>query len=179
MKIVLLSSLYPPDIAEPAPYIKELAKRLSTEYEVTVVAYSNFPEKVGGVHVVAVSKRRPLPIRLAVYFFALLRAARGADVLYAENGASVELPAAVVAWLTRTPLVLHLGDTAAHARARGILRGIERFAARRATRVLTEMPLSKPEILPFNSAPITEIQAYDRSWAEHMAELTGLFAHAR
>src|SRR3989344_9051256 len=39
MKIVLATALYPPDIAPPAPYVKELATRLAANHEVTIVTY--------------------------------------------------------------------------------------------------------------------------------------------
>lgn len=179
MKIVLLSSLYPPDIAEPAPYVKELAKRLSVEHEVIVVVYSNFPEKINGVRIVAVSKRRPLLIRLVVYFFALLRATRGADILYAENGASVELPAGVAAFFLRRPLVIRIGDTAAHERAknRPFLRAIERFAFARARAVVGYEPLVKPEILPFEPYPDAALSSYEEEWKRHIETLEKIFTH--
>ena len=137
MKIVLATPLYPPEIAEPAPYVKELAKRLSGRHAVTIVAYTRLPEKVSGVSIIVVDKHKPLFIRLVVYFFTLLRAAWHADIVYAMNGASVELPAALVALVTRRPFVFHIGDSVAHERAKQkqLLRFIERFAFARTKEV--------------------------------------------
>lgn len=76
MKIVLATPLYPPDIAAPALYVKELAKRIATLHDVTIVAYANLPETMPEVRMIAVSKRQPLPLRLLTYFAALIRSVR-------------------------------------------------------------------------------------------------------
>ncbi len=179
MRLVIATPLYPPDIAEPAPYAKELAARLAGEHTVTVVAYGALPEAVSGVSVISVNKRRPLPWRLIAYTFALRRAARQADFLYAENGASVELPAGLVALLTGKPLLLHMGDSAAHERSSrgGILGATLRFAAQRAQDVITDMPLPRPEIVPLRERPVRVLEAYEQSWKSHLAVLETAFNH--
>ena len=180
MRIVLATPLYPPEIAEPGPYIKELAKRLVKLHKVTIVAYARLPEKVPGVHIVAVDKRQPLLRRLISFFFALLHAAREADIIYAMNGASVELPVALLSLFMSRPLIIRIGDTAAHERARsGWLRSIERSAFARAHRVITDGPAPRPEILPFEAFPAEKLGAYERSWEEHLRMLEDLFTHAR
>ena len=98
MKIVLAYSTLPARNRGASPVCKELAKRLSGRHAVTIVAYTRLPEKVSGVSIIVVDKHKPLFIRLVVYFFTLLRAAWHADIVYAMNGASVELPAALVHW---------------------------------------------------------------------------------
>src|SRR5438105_15127744 len=108
MKIVLASPLYPPDIAQPAPYIKELAMRLRARHSVALVVYGELPEKVDGVKIVSVSKRLPLIIRLIKFMFALARACADADVIYAENGASIELPLALVRYFTHARVLIHI-----------------------------------------------------------------------
>ncbi|MFA6408216.1 MAG: glycosyltransferase [Candidatus Paceibacterota bacterium] len=180
MRIVLATPLYPPDIAEPAPYIKELAKRLAELHEVTIVTYARLPEKVPGVRTIAIDKRQPLPLRLFAYLRALLRAAKYADVIYAENGASVELPAGLVSLFSARPLIMHVGDLVAHKRAQTslALRSIEHFARSRAKTVITDSPLPKPEILPLDIIPIDKLAAYERSWSEHLRKLEDIFKHA-
>lgn len=175
MKILLATPLYPPDIAPPAPYIKELARKLSNNHEVVVLAYGRLPEKVPGVKIVTVDKRRPLFLRLIAYIFALLRAARSADLLYAENGPSVELPAALLTFILRTPLVLHIGDARAEARG-GV---IARLARSRAKTVVTDIPNERPEILPFSPRPEAGLEAYESSWIKHLSLLENIFTHAK
>ncbi|OGZ18554.1 MAG: hypothetical protein A2494_02595 [Candidatus Lloydbacteria bacterium RIFOXYC12_FULL_46_25] len=179
MKIVIATPLYPPDIGDPAPYVKELAKRLAENDEVTVVSYGRLPEKVFGASFVSIEKRHPLPLRLLRFTIALFRATRKADVLYAENGASVELPAGIVALLTKKPLVLHIGDKVAQDKAESgvLLRSIHTFAHGRARKVIQIIPKTRPEILPFTERPDAEFDAYERSWNTHIHELEEIFTH--
>lgn len=180
MKIVLASPLYPPDIAEPAPYVKELAKRLSSGHSVTIVTYGHLPEKVANVSIIVVSKREMLAIRLIAYTMALWRAAKNADVVYAQNGPSVELPIAIVWFFLRRPLVMHVGDKAAHhyAARRPLRYLIEQLAIKSAQNVITESPLSRPEILPLEEPPTAQLSAYESSWGAHVRALLSTFGHA-
>ena len=180
MRIVLATPLYPPEIAEPAPYIKELAKRLAKSHEVTIVAYARLPEDVPGARIIAVDKYLPLFLRLPRYFFSLLQAARSADVVYAVNGASVELPAALVSLFSSSPLIIRIGDRAAHERAQNnIVAGlIERFAFSRARDVIEDAPKVRPEIIPFEPYPAEQFAAYEQSWDAHLRTLEKLFTHA-
>jgi len=117
MRIVIATPLYPPDLAEPAQYVKELATRLKGTHRVTVVTYAHIPEEVPGVHIISTSKQRPLPVRLLLYTLLLLRACRGGEVLYAQSGSSVGLPVMIVQFLRHTPLVVHVIEDEAWERA--------------------------------------------------------------
>jgi hypothetical protein len=181
MKIVLSTPLYPPEIAPPAPYIKELAKRLAGRHEVTIVAYGRLPEQVPGVRIIAIDKRQPLVARLAAYTRALNRAAREADIIYAANGASFELPAILARLSLKTPLVIGIADPAARAHsAKSLpLRLIERIAMRHAHAIIEDMPLARPEINPLLPHPTAELGEYEASWEEHVRMLEGTFNHAK
>ncbi len=180
MRIVIATPLYPPDIGGAAPYVKELATCLRKSHEVTIVAYGHLPEKIEGVGIVVVSKRRPLLIRLFLYTLTLLKAAMRADVLFAENGASVELPAAIATVLTRRPLIMHLGDMPAHewAQRHHSRQNIEQTALRHAHTTLSESPPSKPEILPLEPRPEKALAAYEESWKAHVSKIEEIFHHA-
>ncbi len=180
MRIAIATPLYPPEIAEPAPYAKELAKRLGERHEVTLIAYARLPEKVPKVRIVVVDKHRPLPLRLLSFFFSLVRVAHNVDVMYALNGSSVELPLALASLVVSRPLIIHIGDPAAHERAQKnrLLRTIERFAFSRAHRVLSDMPDTRPEIIPFEPFPKEKFAAYESSWDAHIRMLEDLFNHA-
>lgn len=174
MRIVLATPLYPPEITDAAAYAKELARRLSKDHEVTVVAYAHLPEPIPGVTVVAIEKRRPLLSRLFSFRNALARALQDADVVLAVNGASVELPLLLVSRRQSVPLVFCTADRAAHERA-GFL---ERFVSSQADRIVSDFPSHRPEILPLAPRPTEELAAYERSWDTHLAELSRLFHHA-
>lgn len=179
MKIVLATPLYPPDIAEPAPYIKELAKRIAKTEEVTIVTYGHIPEEVPGVRICAVSKQRPLPFRLIAFTGALLKALRGGDILYIQNGPSVELPAFIVSFMTRARLIIRIGDEAAHRRAQAhpLLRRVESSVLQRSKDVVIDSPKPRPEILPFTERPTAGLEAFEQSWDEHVSVLLTLFRH--
>lgn len=179
MKLVFATPLYPPDIAEPAPYIKELATRMAKNHEITIVTYARFPEKIPGVRIFSINKRLPLPFRLIAYTFTLLRVLRTTDIIYAENGASVEIPVGVVSFFTRRPLIMHIGDAKAHKNAteKTLLKYTERFAFSCAKKVFTDTPPPCPETLPFSPTPEEKITTYRTSWETHIKNLENLFQH--
>jgi len=173
MRIVIATPLYPPDTAPQASYVKELATRLGTLLQVTIVAYGSYPEAIPGVRIVPVSKHQPKLLRLLAFFWILYRETRNAEVLYAENGPSAELPVGLLVRLIRLKLVVHLGDQPAHLRAARL----EHFMTSRASNIVSEIPLPRPEILPFTLYPEEALRAYEASWQEHIAMLTTLFTH--
>ena len=175
MKILILSPLYPPDIAIPAPYVKELAKRLKDTHEVTILTYGRIPETIDGVKIHAVDKRLPLLSRLKAYKEKLETLEKNVDVLYLENGASVELPALSA----KKPIVFHIGDPKAYEQAQKntphkILHDLVRNRART---VFATSPLPKPEILPFQNIGEAEKAQYEESWKEHLEEIESHINH--
>lgn len=180
MKIVIATPLYPPDIAPSAQYVKELAKRLVKRgYSITIIAYARIPEKVPGAQILTVNKNRPLPLRMFAYLFALWRAARATDIIYAQNGPSVELPIAFVSLAIRTPIIVGISDKDAYKRTREnmILKFINNFIINRARKTITDMPMERPEILPFTAQPTREQETYRLSWENHIRALIQIFNH--
>lgn len=179
MKIVVATPLYPPDIAPPAPYVKELAKRLATRHIVTIVAYAHIPELVENVTIVPIDKRQPLLARLFGFTRALMREAKNADVIFVMNGASVELPAILLSLMSSTPWILGIADLVADGQSekRFSLHLIDRIARAHAKKTLTEFPLPRPEILPLEAYPEAELQAYEESWQHHLEILEETFCH--
>lgn len=172
MKIVIATPLYPPDIADPAPYVKELARRLSGEHAVHVVTYGKIPETLPGVTLHTTDKRSPAVVRLLRFTYALFRAARGADVIYVQTGMSAELPTLVVSLFLSAKLLFR---NSAEPKQGGLVRRtIRSLTERRATRVDTGDALVRPEILPLEPYPTAALQAYESAWERHSAELTAL-----
>lgn len=113
MKIILATPLFPPEIGGPATYVKEIAERLRGKHDITVVAQATTAEPVEGVRLITVSKRFPLPVRLVLFTSTLWRAARRADVIYAQNAVAAGLPAVIVGRLRGVPVVIKfVGDEA-------------------------------------------------------------------
>ncbi len=117
MKIVLATPLYPPEIAEPATYTREISLRLAARHEVTVVAYGTQGEKVPGVTLVGVDKKRRLLVRLFLYTIALYKATNKVDVIYTQNGIAASLPAIIVGYLRKIPVALRFIEDEAWRRA--------------------------------------------------------------
>jgi hypothetical protein len=184
VKIIIATPLYPPDIAFPAPYIKELATRLSGDKtdgsrdEIVIVTYSEIPEKIPGVQILATSKRRPLVRRLLSYTAMLMRAAQNADVLFVENGASVELPVVLISFIIRTPIIFHISDPIAHTYAsQHFLYGLfEKIVQSKAKKSIAEVPLQRPEILPFSQKDTDQFALYEQSWSKHLILLRKVFS---
>lgn len=113
MKVVIATPIYPPEIGGPATYIKELCERIRDEHEITVVAYARNGEQFPGTTLIAVSKDTPLPVRLFSFTRSLIRAAKGADIIYAQNAVAAGLPAVLAGIIRRKPVVIKLvGDEA-------------------------------------------------------------------
>lgn len=113
MHIVLATPLYPPEIGGPATYTKEIAQRLRGEHTITIVALADSPEAIPGVELVAISKKLPAFLRVPLFFFALVRRARTADVIYVQNAVAAGLPAVFAGAFLHKPVVLKfVGDEA-------------------------------------------------------------------
>ena len=193
MKLIIASPLFPPDIADPAPYVKRLAELLKEDYEVTVVAYGRLPEKIDGVKILTADKRRPLPFRIWVYIFLLVKECVKADILFFQNGPSVELPAVFAALCTRVTLDFNISDlTALHVAKKGGIKSVIFDLALSVSKIVLSnesmqdkkcrilaMPMEKPEILPLEEHPSLALENYKASWKEYLSQLSKIFIHAR
>ena len=119
MKIVLATPIYPPEIGGPATYVRELATRLAKAEQITIVAFADVGEVVDGVKLVLIGKKSGLLSRLTAFFFALLKEAKGANVIYVQNAVAAGLPAVLAGALLKKPVVLKFVGDEAWERAAG------------------------------------------------------------
>lgn len=115
MNILIATGIYPPDIGGPATYtqtiVAECVRRGVGASVVTYADASHSRQDVSVVH--RISRALPKGVRHVAYFFAVLRAARGADIVYAQDTVSAGLPALLASKLTRKPFVVRItGDYA-------------------------------------------------------------------
>jgi hypothetical protein len=189
MHILIATPLYPPDIAGHAPYVKELARRLSHEHTVTVVLYGSFPEVVAGVHLIGITKQQPALLRLYNFTKTLYTCARKADIILVQNGPSVELGMVFTKmFLWKKPFLLNVFDSGAFTYTNMLSSILLRIALKCASRIWTYtntnpfipasvskkmMPeiLTKPEILPFEPHPTDMLLQYEKAWEVHLSEL--------
>ena len=106
MKIIIATPLFPPEIAEPAPYVKNLASKLSNEHKIAIVAYANFVEKIKEVKIKKTTKKQLLLLRLLKYTYLLLKESAGADIIYSQNAVASGFPAIIVGFLRRKPVIV-------------------------------------------------------------------------
>lgn len=177
MKIVLATPLYPPEVAGPARYAKELATRLAKHHIVVVITYTPFPEDAPNVRSISIGKKQSLLIRLTAFARTLRRECADAGLIYAINGPSVELPILVA--LLRTPVAYAEADPlgTAHADQNAVLGFLMRRMRRKATKTLVSFPPERPEIIPIDPVPTEALAAYEKAWEDHMRALEEIFRH--
>jgi glycosyltransferase involved in cell wall biosynthesis len=97
INLLIATGLYPPDIGGPATYTRMLEEKLPAHgFSITIVTFTSV-------------RHLPKVIRHIVFAWKLLKAVRGADVVYALDPISVGIPARVVAFLARKPFIIRLG----------------------------------------------------------------------
>jgi glycosyltransferase involved in cell wall biosynthesis len=113
MRILIATPIYPPEAGGPATYTVELARRLSADHEITIVAYADEGLAPSGCKLIAISKQLPLASRLTAFFKVILQEAKRADIIYVQNAVAAGFPAAVAGMLSHKPVVLKMvGDEA-------------------------------------------------------------------
>jgi glycosyltransferase involved in cell wall biosynthesis len=117
VKIIIATSLYPPEIDRVAFYCKNLAERLSQKDQVTVLTYAGPVEKPSKFDLGIVNKHWPLLFRLLAYTYKLYFLAKKADIIYAQNSVAVTLPAIIVKSLLKIPVVINFSEDEAYKRA--------------------------------------------------------------
>jgi hypothetical protein len=177
MRIGIISPLFPPDIAIPAPYVKELAMRLAHVHDICVLTYNHIPETIPRVSISAVEKQQRLPLRLYRFTRALSRLAREVDVIIVQNGISTELPALLVSFFRSTPILLETSDPKAILQNKRsfLKRSIHKLLCKRAlscseTNVAIDA-LTKPEVFSFLPYPTDAFNAYETAWEVHLLAL--------
>lgn len=198
MRILLVTPLYPPDIAELAPYVKELATRLARAHAVTILTYGHLPEVITGVTIATVEKSSLLPIRLFRFLVALKKHAGHADVIYTQNGPSVELPVLLFSFISHVPIFMRIGDRVSlkNSLRSTILKKLLIHTMSRARAVFIHVsddgavglsgahshvdpilrPDSRPEILPFAEFPKEAFARFEDSWNAHASQLIARFS---
>ena len=86
MRVLITSPVFPPDLGGPAVYVPSLGRFLVERgHTVEVVAFCSDPEPKGHPFPVRAISRGPLPLRYLKAFFAVLKAAGRADIVYVNE----------------------------------------------------------------------------------------------
>lgn len=144
MHVLLASGIWPPEVGGPASHGPEFGRFLTDRgHRVRAVTTAGRAGPIeAGFPVVASRSDRPRPIRLPAAALTVVRAARGAEVIYAT---SMYGRCALAATLRGTPLVLKLVSDPAYERAcrlglfSGTLEEFQRAPDRRGIRYLKRL----------------------------------------
>jgi glycosyltransferase involved in cell wall biosynthesis len=205
LRVLITSGTYPPEIGGPSRYLPPLLSRLKARgHHVEVVTFG-VPAGIEADEwpVRRISRRLPLPARLARFAFTTARAARRADLVFAVGQA---LPSSLAARMAGRPLLLRIvGDLAwEHSVRRGatslgvdefqtarlsgrarLARALHRRAARRARLVLVPgrylagivagwgIPPERIRVIPNASAPETRRERPNRDDARRETGMSG------
>lgn len=172
MKILILTPLFPPDTGDPSSYVKELARRLSSDHSVTVLLYGHLPEAVPGATLHAVDKRAPLPLRLIAFTVALLNELRGADRILVNNGPSTELPFLLVSPFIRAKTILLESDQlATTAATKGIYKLVHSYLKTHVTSLVSfsdHEAYQQTEWLPYQETNVARENERTLWWENHI-----------
>ena len=195
MRILLTTPLYPPDIADLAPYVKELATRLSPHHTVEILTYGHIPEAIPGVRIITIEKSSILPIRIFRFTRTLWQMSKQSEYIYSQNGPSVEVPILILSLFSSKPTLMRLGDQQSLQKSLShpLLKKLLCLTMQSVYSVIThtelpkdvanciknqhyiERPLSRPEILPFTEFPTRDFALFEESWGKHVATLLSIF----
>lgn len=179
MHIVIATPLYPPDIEESAIYVKELAKRLSKTNIITIVTYGYMPEKIHNVNIITIDKRKPTLLRLISFTRALYRTSLIADIVYLQNGLSTELPFLLMSSFNKIPSMFGVSDKKAFTYSKKHLLAhlLNKSITARTNSTISNFPLTRPEILPFEQMPKKSFRLYENSWETHIKQIHRILDH--
>ncbi|MEZ5979899.1 MAG: glycosyltransferase family 4 protein [Planctomycetota bacterium] len=86
MRVLITSPVFPPDLGGPSVYVPSLGRFLVERgHDVTVVAFCSDPEPKGHPFPIRAISRGNLAVRYLKAFFAVLREAKGKDVVYVQE----------------------------------------------------------------------------------------------
>lgn len=107
MRVLITSPVFPPDLGGPAVYVPSLGRYLTERgHEVKVVAFSSRESHGEHPFEVLAILRGPLPLRYLKAFFAVLREAKGRDVVYVQE--HLALLHVLAARLRGVPVVIRI-----------------------------------------------------------------------
>lgn len=171
MRILIVSALFPPDIAPPAPYIKELAARLGQSHQVTVLTYGAIPEAVATARIFAVPKRLSAPLRLIMFSSKLWWLGWQHERILIHNAPATELPLLLAGfWFRRKSWLVVSDHKIIYTGWRHLL---HRLAERCVTKTVHPATLpERPEVHPFKPVSPDAPERYEAAWQTHLSLLT-------
>lgn len=173
MRLTVVTPLFPPDVHDVANYHKDLVTRLTREHTVTVALFGYLPEGVPQVLFTTIDKRTNVTTRLWQMFCTLLTLRKKTDWFIVTNGPSTELPALILSFFTRTPILLLASDSI---QSGGVYRLIHKLLLQKVQATITILEtrnvLIRPEIHPLIAGSASALSDYETAWANHLTDIT-------
>lgn len=111
MNILIVTSISPPDIGGPATYCWQLARALSNKHKVGVITFTKNPKTEKQIKIVSVKVTGGTIGRQWCLLKAIIKLAKTADVIYAQDPLVVGMASSVAGLMTGKPLVIKfVGD---------------------------------------------------------------------
>jgi glycosyltransferase involved in cell wall biosynthesis len=104
-KILIITSIFPPDIGGPASYVPKIAEALSKKFEVKVITLSEVKdtEEKFPFEVLRLKRRESIPLRMLKTIIRIILEGRGTDIIF-SNGLGLE--ATLANLFLKKPLVI-------------------------------------------------------------------------
>ena len=179
MRTLIVTPLFPPDISLSAKYTKELAVRLSSSDEVTVLHFGKLPEQVQGVSFISISKKLLLLPRIWNMFWAIAAQAKKADVVLLQNGPSVELPALLASFLIKRKIIYIISDSVAKQKISASL-SQKIICSTLQKRALGEITIENTNDLitpikhPLVETDPSSVQRLENNWKKHLETIQSI-----
>ncbi len=198
MRIILATPALLPETGASATYTAGLAERLKVTHEVTVVSYGQSPAQISGVKIITVPADGGPLSRFAAYFFALLRIAKKADIIYVQNATTVGLAAAFVGMWLAKPVVLKFAADAAWEKAVemeltkktldeflarppsnfkiGLLIDLQKFVLSHVSKITPPSDSLRTLVTTYYGVDAQKVQVNEETeWEQHLEKLLAIF----
>ena len=108
MKILLVTPLSSPEIPEPVQYVNKIVDSLKTKNEIHVISYGNKKTQTKKEAFTIIPKNKIVPVRMFLFFLAVLKKAKHYDVIFIQDTIAVGLPSILAAKISGTKTVIRL-----------------------------------------------------------------------
>jgi hypothetical protein len=155
MKILITSSLFHPEIAEPAPYVKKISELLKKNNEIKIISYSNILNN-REENLFFVKKSDFLVLRLLKFLRVILKNSKNIDVIYTQTGIASALPSIIAGKIKKIPVILRFFEDEAYEREEKIknknlkikiILFLQKFILRKAEIIITPSKYFKEKVI--------------------------------
>jgi len=169
MKILIVTTLFPPDLSDSSRYCKELSKRLVDDgHSVEIILYGKIPEKIEKAHINVVRKSFLLPVRLLIFTVKYFMASLHKDRVIISNGPAVDFPTFLIYPFVFEKATYLISDSAAVTKSSGTRHYIYSFLkAHLPTLAVDTKKYLKPEIHPFKTSDFSP-EEFNENWKSHL-----------